>query len=693
MVCLAPAGFEPLKCPRSAWGVRSGQKLGAGSVRRWVAGGLLAASIGLGLSGGVARAQGLSSEDEKLYRQAFQAADEGKFDYARGLAHKASDKALARVLQWDEYEKPNSGASFEQIAEFVRANPTWPLIPTLIRRAEEAMTAGTPDSELRDWFQAYPPVSADGAIANARELADDGKSDKAAEIIRHAWINNAFGALQEKEVLAHFAGMIRPEDDNARLDRLLWEHQDEAVEAEMRRVDENHRRLARARMALAHDRSNAESIVANVFTGDRQDPGLVYEQVRYRRERDHEDDAIALLKSPGVDKGHPELWWTERAALARYALQKGNITEAYEIARTHGALEGQPFAEAEWLAGWIALRFLHDAPAAEAHFGALYEHVVTPIGKGRGAYWSARAYEDAGDQAAAKHWYETAATNPTSFYGQLAAARTDGGAPVLEDPAPTEEDKRNFEHDELVHIARLLGQIGQTDLMRPFLLRLIEIDRSPGMRLQAAALATGLGRSDMAITIAHKSEHEGVPLIAAGYPIPQINIGPKPERALVMGLVRQESGFQHQVVSSAGARGLMQLMPATAAKLARAFKLVFKRKNTLNAALTHDPNLNVKLGSAYLGDLLNQFDGSYVLAVAAYNAGPSRVQKWIHDFGDPRTHEVDAVDWVESIPFSETRNYVQRVMEGVQVYRQRLGTPAPGLALSLDGDLKRSRKD
>jgi soluble lytic murein transglycosylase len=160
---------------------------------------------------------------------------------------------------------------------------------------------------------------------------------------------------------------------------------------------------------------------------------------------------------------------------------------------------------------------------------------------------------------------------------------------------------------------------------------------------------------------------------------------------LVLGLVRQESGFQHTAVSSAGARGLMQLMPATAAKLAHALKLVFKKKKTLDAALTHDQSLNLKLGSAYLDNLLSQFDGSYILAVAAYNAGPSRVQKWMHDFGDPRTHDVDAVDWVESIPFSETRNYVQRVLEGVQVYRQRLGTP--GLALSLDSDLKRSRKD
>ncbi len=660
---------------------------------RWLAAGLALAWIGMGIGSSAARAGLLSPDDERIYRSAFQAAGDGKFDYARGLAKKATDPLLGRALAWMEYQRPASGATFEQITQFIRANPTWPQIPTLVHRAEEAISAATPSDLMRPWFEAYPPSTAEGAMAYARVLQSEGAGDKATELLRHAWIAFSFGPVQEREMLTHFADAIRPQDDVARLDRLLWDHQDDAATTQMRRVDEGRKRLARARMALAHESSRGEALVATVFEADRHDPGLVYELAQYRRERNHEDEAIALLSDPGADKGRADLWWSERAALARYALEKGNITQAYQIASNHGVLDGQPYMEAEFLAGWIALRFLHDAQAAQTHFTQLYDHVVTPVGKGRGAYWTGRAFEEAGDGANAQHWFGLAAENVTSFYGQLAAARCghDGLGTLPGDPAPTAEDIANFQQGELPRVARMLGEIGQTDLMRGFLLRVTEMSSTPGMRSLAAALAVEMGRPDIAITVAHRSEREGVPLLASGYPIPSLAISEKPERALVLGLVRQESGFHHEAVSSAGARGLMQLMPATAAKLARAINLVFKRKNTLAAALTQNPGLNLKLGSAYLNDLLNQFNGSYIMAIAAYNAGPSRVEKWVHEYGDPRTHDVDAVDWIESIPFAETRNYVQRVMEGVQVYRRRLG--GTGVAMSLDEDLKRSRGD
>lgn len=636
-----------------------------------------------------ARAGMLSPEDQHIYRQAFAAANEDKFDYARALAGKASNKLLVKVLQWMDYIRPNSGATFEQITAFIRANPTWPQISTLIRRAEEAITAATPMAPLREWFAIYPPQTADGAIAFGRALMAAGETAQATDILRRTWVEGALGPVQEREFLTHFGNLLRPEDDAARLDRLLWDHQDEAATAQMKRVDDGLRQVARARIALSRDSSHGELLAAGVPEKYRDDPGLLYELVRYRRDRGYDDQAIALLKRPGADKGRPDLWWSERAILARRALQEGRISIAYDLASNHGVIDGQPYAEAEWLSGWIALRFLHDRREALDHFARMYDHVVLPSSHARAAYWAGRAAEELGDHATAGDWYAKAAKSITTFYGQLAAARTgaDDAWLLPADPLPTAEDIAAFEKHELVRAARMLGEIGETEMVRPFMLRMTEIGLTPGQCALAAGLAASLGRSDIAVLVARHSEKEGVPLITSGYPIPAVQVGERPERALVFGLIRQESAFHFEAVSSAGARGLMQLMPATAEKLARALKLVFKRKNTLDVALTRDPSLNVRLGTTYLGDLLNEFNGSYVLAIAAYNAGPARVRKWLHDLGDPRSADVDVIDWIESIPFSETRNYVERVLEGVQVYRHRLGTT--GLALSLEGDLKR----
>jgi len=658
---------------------------------------LAAALVSIGLLAGVgttavaAPSAILSAVDESLLRQALAAADDGKLDYARNEARKTNDTLIQSLTAWTAYQRAGSGASFEQIADFVRSHPNWPRLGTLTHRAEEAITAATPAELMRPWFEAHPPVSVEGAMAWGRVLQGDGQSDRAAVMLRRAWIEDGFGPLQEREFLAHFGWVLRPEEDAARLDRLLWEHLDDAVAGQLRRVGDSERRMAHVRMALAHDQSHADGLLAALTETERHEPGLVYELVHYYRGRDHEEDAIPLLKDAAADRERPELWWIERAALARYALQQGRAEQAYEIARDHGALTGQPQVEAEWLAGWIALRFLHDPAVAGKHFARLYDSAITPIGQARGAYWSARALEATGDQSAALHWYTMASGNIDTFYGQLAAARAGVAAAsvVPNDPVPSAAEINDFQHNELVRAARMLGQLGMDEPMHAFLARLIEIETAPGIRAQAAALATEYGRLDVTIALAHQSERTGVPLIGSSYPLPALTVADKdkPERALVLGLIRQESAFHRDAVSSAGARGLMQIMPATALRLARAIKLVFKRKNALDTALTHDSNLNLRLGSAYLVDLLDQFEGSYILAVAAYNAGPARVQKWMHEFGDPRTPSVDAIDWIESIPFSETRNYVQRVLEGVQIYRKRLGNP--GLTLSLESDLKR----
>lgn len=656
-------------------------------VKEWFAIGLVAAVLCLGAPS--AKAEPLSADDEKIYRQAFDAARNDHYDWAQAGAAKAHSKLLSKVLQWQYYTQANSGAGFGDITAFIRANPTWPQIATLQRRAEETITAATPDSVILEWFSSSPPQTVDGAMAYGRALINAGQNEKALKTLRDTWISGNFGPVQERQFLDTFQEILRDEDDEARLDRLLWTHQEQAAARQLSRVDDSFRLLAQARLALDNDAANAETLAARLPERFRNNPGLLYELVHYRRQHDKDDLAIALLSHPAADTVHPEMWWTERAILARRALAQGHISQAYEIARHHGQLDGAGFADAEWLSGWIALRFLGDHEVALNHFSRMFERVASAQSRARAAYWAGRASDALGQGDESVRWYNLAAVHITTFYGQLAAARLDHDQlwPLPADPAPTSADTETFERHELVHVARMLGQIKETDLIRPFMMRMAELTDSPGTRELAASLATSLGRADIAVSVAKRSEREGVPLITAGYPLPRLSTTDRPERSLVFGVIRQESAFYHQAVSPAGARGLMQLMPTTAAKLAKAMNVIFKKKEALANALTQDPGLNVKLGSAYLDDLLSDFNGSYILSVAAYNAGPSRVRKWMRDMGDPRQRDVDAVDWIESIPFAETRNYVQRVLEGVQVYRRRLGVT--DTALSLEHDVKR----
>ncbi|PKU21350.1 lytic transglycosylase domain-containing protein [Telmatospirillum siberiense] len=656
-------------------------------MKEWFAIGLVAAALCLGAT--PVRADLLSADDEKLYHEAFNAARNDHYDWAQAAAAKAHSKLLAKVLQWQYYTQANSGAGFAEITAFIRANPTWPQISTLQRRAEEVITAATPDSVILDWFSTSAPQTVDGAMAYGRALINAGQNEKALKLLRDTWVGGNFGPIQERQFLDTFQEILRDEEDDARFDRLLWTHQEQAAARQLSRVDDSFRLLAQARLALDNDEANAEALAARLPERFKNDPGLLYELVHYRRQHDKDDQAIALLSHPAADTVHPEMWWTERAVLARRALAQGRISQAYEIARRHGQMDGAGFADAEWFSGWIALRFLSDYEVALGHFTRMFERVSSAQSRSRAAYWAGRASDALGRGDDSVRWYNLAAVHITTFYGQLAAGRLNRDQlwPLPADPEPTAADHENFERHELVRVARMLGQIKETDLIRPFMMRMAELSDSPGTRTLAAGLASTLGRSDIAVSVAKRSEREGVPIVTSGYPVPRLNTADRPERALVFGVIRQESAFYHQAVSPAGARGLMQLMPTTAAKIAKAMNVVFKKKEALANALTQDPGLNVKLGSAYLEDLLADFNGSYILSVASYNAGPSRVRKWMRDLGDPRQPDVDAVDWIESIPFAETRNYVQRVLEGVQVYRRRLGVTDP--TLSLERDVKR----
>ncbi len=357
---------------------------------------------------------------------------------------------------------------------------------------------------------------------------------------------------------------------------------------------------------------------------------------------------------------------------------------AYRLAARHGLSSGPVYAELEFLAGWVALRFIHEPDRAYNHFVGLYEVVKLPVSVARASYWAGRAADAMGYDQLAATWYRTAAEHLTTYYGQLAATAL--GEPKLEraldEPTPSAAESEAFDKQELVRVLRQLSEIDATEYMRPFMLRLSELAKSPGEHALVAHLALQVDRPDLAITVAKKASYAGVVLLAEGYPLSELPPGGSVEHPLVLAMTRQESAFDRGAVSSAGALGLMQVMPATARRVAHTLRLHFDKHR-----LTTDRHYNVTIGRAYLDGLLGDFSGSYVLAIAAYNAGPSRVRQWIRDYGDPRSKDVDVIDWIESIPIGETRNYVQRVLENLQLYRLRMGDQS--LGSSLASDLKR----
>lgn len=618
-------------------------------------------------------------------RSAIGAIDRGQWDVAMRTFSAIDDPVARKIGTWFEGTH-TAHPSFAEIERFQAENPDWPSGDRLRRRAERAMPPDMPPRRVVDWYDGADPLTLYGNHRLASAYIALGLTAEAQALLRRAWIDRD-GPSSEAALLRRTgAAYLSRTDDEARLDRLLWAGRLTDAQALLDSVGPDARALAEVRMAFRARRDDAEAKLAMLPLAARDDPGLAYERIRWLRRNDETGAATGRLLQFGDDAGRPDLWWDERHILARRALADNRPADAYALASRHALKEGGDFAEAEWLAGWIALRFLGDGHAAFHHFSNLYEGVAYPVSLARGAYWCGRAADAEGDFPKAEKWYRIAAEHPTTFYGQLAFAllQPNDPLPIPPDPVPAAEERATFDRHELTRAARLLDAWESENTLRSFALHLGDINESAGWKVLASSLATEMGRSDIAIAIAKQSVKQGRPLARLGYPVidlPATTAPPTPiaETPLVLALIRQESEFRQDVVSHAGARGLMQLMPGTARQVARSLDV-----NYSPAALTENPAYNVQLGRAYLSGLLDQFEGSYILALAAYNAGPHRAESWRQRNGDPRRSLAEAIDWIETIPFTETRNYVQRAMENLQIYRSHLRPGRPARLVETD---------
>ncbi|MEN6543277.1 lytic transglycosylase domain-containing protein [Parvibaculum sp.] len=638
----------------------------------------------------------LTKADLAALNDAYAEADRGNWPEAMRHAGRIADPTAAKLVLWSRLVAQDSGATLAEIVAFQQQNPDWPRQALLSRRAEEALLAfSMSDQDVLNWFGDHPPVTGEGRLRYGKALAANGRNDEAREWIQRAWVENDFTLARQKEILSGFRPYLTAATHKARLDRLLFDERSADARATAALIGADAQKLADARIKLMTRSTLAPGALSSLPSSLRSDPGLIYDQIRYERRQGNDEKTVTLvMTAPSAPHAmvDADAWWIERKIAARKALAVGQYKQAYQIVSQHGLKTGADFAEAEFMSGWIALQYLNNANTALSHFARLNDAVSTPISKARAEYWCGRAAEAARDKTVAELYYRKASTYPTTFYGQLgtaALAGMNGGTARLhlpKDPAPTAGAKASFEKLELVHATKVLHDLGRTDQMWSFMLHLADILDDRGELAELSDLALKYDEPKLALRIAKAAAQRNIVLPQRAYPVarmPEYRVkGPTVEKALVYGLSRQESEFDAGVVSPAGARGLMQLMPGTAKLVAKQIKVPYSADR-----LTSDPSYNAMLGSAHLGDLIENYSGSYIMSVAAYNAGGSRVGEWVDQFGDPRSGTVDPIDWIENIPFSETRNYVQRVMENTEIYRTRL-TGQPG-KIRLEEDLRR----
>lgn len=630
----------------------------------------------------------LDEKDRELFARALSAAKSRRWSRAVSTVEKIDVQTASDIIAWLYLRQTGAQTPFAARTEYIRQHPDWPQIETIRRRAEEVANDGSlPTNELISWFTENPPQTGPGMATLARAYKKQGRDEDASAMAQKAWLEGTFTRSQERSFLRNFGKEFDQADHQARLERLLWDGHANSARRMLSKVSRDYHRLAEARIALSTSAYGVDGTIAKVPATLKNDPGLIYERMKWRRKRGRYESAAELLQFPDLDKTRPDLWWKERHILAKEALSEGDISDAYTIAANHKATDALSVSEAEWLAGWIQLQFLEDPEAALPHFYKVYDAVSFPVSLSRGAYWTGRALETAGDQDLARNWYQKAAVHVTTYYGQLALAKLEGTTlPQLPfDPLPTISERSSFHETDLAQAVRLLAEAGNTDYLRQFVLAAAKASDYATERHLAAEMVAKFSRQDLGVWVARRAAQEHITLLQYGYPTPDFSYPGKPEKALLLAITRQESNFDIKARSRVGARGLMQLMPATAKAVSRQMRVSYNRD-----ALTQDPAYNVSLGARYLGDLIDQFDGSYIMAIAGYNAGPHRVRRWIREFGDPRKPDVDPIDWVEQIPFSETRNYVQRVMENVQIYRAILAD-SQQLAQTLPDDLARPK--
>lgn len=629
----------------------------------------------------------ISPKDKSIFRNAFAQTRRDQYAEAIREASHADNPVMVKIIKWLGYQDGYATNGSLEIANFIDKNPNWPNLKILKNKIELSFTGKEPANEIIKYFAASPPVTGHGMrILAEAKIEVGGGMKESIDLLKQSWQQGDFSRDDEESFLREHGKLLTYEDHYKRVDRLLWEGDTAEAKHLYPLLSADHKKIVLARLQMMDNNPSAINKVPESLRGD---PGILYEEIKLLSERESYERVYNMMYTiVGTMPSQPK-WWKLKNRLIRELLNENEIKKAYHIAKNHGNEIGSiEYPEAEWLAGWISLRFIGDPDTAYKHFYNMYNNVKYPVSLSRAAYWTARAAEANKNADIAHNWFEIATKYPTTFYGQLSYIKLHGTKEPLvlpEDPEMGILPENSAVIRELLNAAYMLESAGQSALAEKFIKSAINSVDTASEMAYIAEFGIRIGRTNFAVVAGKEALTKGVALVAHGWPTTkhmpsEISV----ERPFALSIIRQESVFNPNAISSAKAMGLMQLIPPTAKRMAKSLGLAYSPTRLLS-----NPGYNITLGSYYLGSLVSQWDGSYILAIASYNAGPGNAKKWTKKYRDPRemNNIEDIIDWIESIPFNETRNYVQRVLENVQVYRSKEDS-----RLTLEDDLMRGTK-
>jgi soluble lytic murein transglycosylase len=627
----------------------------------------------------------LDSRDAANFRQGMRALDKRKWADVKSRYRRLSDPTAKNILKWRQAIS-DPEVSFATLTDVIHNQSDWPRM-TAIKAKAEGMLFDRPLSPEKTihWFMGQEPVSGEGRAAMAQAYYKLGNNEIGDRWLRLAWRESRLTRDRQKRIYSRYKSKLTEADHAARADHLIWlgRRYHSTAGGLLGLMSKSDRALMDARMRVASNKSGMDAAINAVPADLKDDAGLLYERARWRRKRKSEIYALPvylqIVTPPKTETGRKRLW-REKKLMTYWALKEKRFQDAYELTLNHGMTSGVDFSEAEFLAGWIALTKNNKPEVAARHFKTLKGGVSLPVSLGRASYWQGRAAEATNDVSSVIY-YSEAAKYPNVYYGQLAAEKVNQGYAYISLPPEEMGDdiRGHFDGNELIRALKMIGEIQNERVYNWFSFHLDDVFDDKRELSLLAQLNKDFGYMKPSVRAAKQAGRLDTMLTESGYPMPDVFIAlsNRFDIPFSLAVARQESEFNTRAASHASAYGMMQMINATARATARKAKLPYKK-----SWLMSDPEYAAKLGSHHLEDLLDDFGGSYIMAAAAYNAGPRRVAQWNKAFGDPRKGEIDPIDWIESIPFSETRNYVQRVMENMEVYRARLNSNQAELRLA-----------